>query len=70
MSRKHLEVEGAWYKVVESYGFVHDIGKWAYLVSTDTGNRVAVGRGSNFRFRDNAEKVDPLLCKAIEESEK
>jgi len=48
-----IEVDGSRYRVVESLGFSHDAGAYAKIVSTPTGERVAIKRAGSFVWHFN-----------------
>lgn len=57
-----IQVEGVKYGVAENLGFSHDVGMYAKVVYTPTGEKMAVRhRGSRlWRFWSAADRVRPL----------
>lgn len=58
---RYIEVEGTKCKVVESLGFVHDIGMRAVVVLHDGVERKAVGSRGQYRFWGARDRVQPLV---------
>jgi hypothetical protein len=55
-----IQIGGGEYKVVESLGWVHDIGAYAKVVGTEDGEKVAVKyRGGPWRFWTAKDKLRP-----------
>jgi len=60
-----IEIAGKRYKVVESMGFNHDIGRYAKIVRDGDRDRMAVKEAGQWRFWGAADRVQPLV-EAIE----
>jgi hypothetical protein len=56
-----IEIDGKRYKVVESMGFNHDIGRCAKIVKDADRERVAVKESTGWRFWGAADRAQPLI---------
>lgn len=58
---RYIEVEGIKCKVVESLGYIHDIGQRAVIVLHEGVERKAVGGSGHYRFWGARDRVQPLV---------
>lgn len=64
-----INVDGNDYKVVESMGFNHNIGMYAKVVMTETGERVAVKHPRGvWRFWTPRDRVAGFAARAVGQS--